>query len=100
MSPTDLLDYGSVFVFALTGALAASRAQLDIVGFVFVASLTAVGGGTLRDLFLGREVFWVANPGFIGAATIAATVIFFTAIWSKAATAHSCGLTRSRWPLR
>ena len=38
----------SVFAlpFALTGALAASRAQLDIVGFVFIAALTAVGGGT------------------------------------------------------
>ena len=34
------LDYLSVFVFALSGALAASRAQLDIVGFLFIASLT------------------------------------------------------------
>ena len=35
-----VLDYASVLVFALTGALAASRAQLDIVGFAFLASLT------------------------------------------------------------
>jgi uncharacterized membrane protein YeiH len=39
-----MLDYASVFIFALTGALVASRSQLDIVGFVFVACLTAVGG--------------------------------------------------------
>ncbi|WP_296477912.1 TRIC cation channel family protein, partial [Roseinatronobacter sp.] len=58
------LDYASVFIFGLTGALAASRAQLDIVGFVFLACLTAVGGGTLRDVILNREaVFWVADPG-------------------------------------
>ena len=58
MSPGTLvaaLDYGSVLIFALTGALVASRAQLDPVGFVFMAALTAVGGGTLRDLLLGPQ---------------------------------------------
>lgn len=59
----SVLDYGAVLIFALTGALVASRAQLDLVGFVFMAALTAVGGGTLRDLIIGREtVFWVAQP--------------------------------------
>ena len=79
MSALSLLDYASVFVFALTGALVASRAQLDIVGFVFVACLTAVGGGTVRDVILDRPVFWVANPNFIVVASIAAFVVFFTA---------------------
>ncbi|MEO1470974.1 MAG: TRIC cation channel family protein, partial [Pseudomonadota bacterium] len=46
MTPAQLLDFAAVFVFALTGGLVASRAQLDIVGFAFVATLTAVGGGT------------------------------------------------------
>lgn len=74
------LDYLSVFIFALTGALAASRAQLDLVGFLFIASLTAVGGGTVRDLLLNRDaVFWIANPWFIGVACAAAVVVFFTA---------------------
>ena len=74
------LDYLSVFVFALTGALAASRAQLDLLGFMFIACLTAVGGGTLRDLFLNRDlVFWVADPWYIGTAITAAVIVFFTA---------------------
>ncbi|MBA3909542.1 MAG: hypothetical protein C0524_06565 [Rhodobacter sp.] len=75
----DLLDYASVLVFALTGALAASRSQLDIVGFIFIASLTAVGGGTLRDAILNREVFWVADPVVLAVATAAAIIVFFTA---------------------
>jgi uncharacterized membrane protein YeiH len=75
----DALDYASVLVFALTGALAASRSQLDIVGFIFVACLTAVGGGTLRDTILNREVFWVADPLVLGVATLAAVLVFFTA---------------------
>lgn len=74
------LDYLSVLVFALTGALVASRAQLDMVGFVFLASLTAVGGGTIRDLVLARgEVFWVARPSVILVAAGAAFLVFWTA---------------------
>jgi uncharacterized membrane protein YeiH len=79
MPPGDGLDYASVAVFALTGALAASRSQLDIVGFIFIACLTAVGGGTLRDMILNREVFWVADPAMLAVATGAAIIVFFTA---------------------
>ncbi len=75
-----LLDFASVAVFALTGALVASRSQLDIVGFIFVACLTAVGGGTVRDVLLNREqVFWVAQPLFLGLAAVAAVIVFLTA---------------------
>ena len=80
MTLLQTLDYAAVFIFALTGALAASRAQLDIVGFVFLACLTAVGGGTLRDLSLGRDpVFWVNDPGMIASAVLAALLVFITA---------------------
>lgn len=74
------LDYSAVLVFALTGSLVASRAQLDIVGFFFFACLTAVGGGTLRDLLLDRHpVFWVENPAYLGVACAAALLVFLTA---------------------
>jgi len=80
MTALDLLDYGAVLVFALTGALVASRAQLDIVGFAFLAALTGVGGGTVRDVLLDRNpVFWIGNPDYILIACGAAIVIFFTA---------------------
>lgn len=80
MTLPDTLDFAAVLVFALTGALAASRAQLDIVGFAFLAALTAVGGGTVRDVILDRNpVFWVAEPAFIGLAVAAAVLVFITA---------------------
>ncbi len=80
MTLLEVLDYASVIIFALTGALVASRAQLDIVGFAFVASLTAVGGGTVRDVLLDRNpIFWVAEPTFIAVAVVAAILVFFTA---------------------
>ena len=75
-----ILDHLSVIVFALTGALVASRQQLDIVGFIFIACLTALGGGTLRDLLIGRDpVLWVAQPTFVLIASVSAVVVFFTA---------------------
>ncbi|QMU58793.1 MAG: trimeric intracellular cation channel family protein [Boseongicola sp.] len=80
MTAGVFLDAASVFIFALTGALAASRAQLDIVGFLFFAALTAVGGGTVRDLLLDRHpVFWMDQPQVLGIAAIAAVSVFFTA---------------------
>ena len=73
------LDLASVLVFAITGALVAARAQLDIIGFVFVACLTSVGGGTVRDLLLGRDpVFWIADPAPVALATGVALSVFFT----------------------
>ena len=59
------LDYAGLAVFAATGALAASRKQLDIVGFVFLAAITGIGGGTFRDLVLDQSVFWVLNPAYV-----------------------------------
>jgi len=83
------LDLLSVFIFALTGALTASRAQLDLVGFLFIASLTAVGGGTVRDLLLNRDtVFWIANPTYIGTAC------------SNPAAGRSTGSTPAPWRSR
>ena len=74
------LDYASVLIFALTGALVASRGQLDPVGFIFFATLTGIGGGTLRDLVLGRApVFWVGSPGILLLPAGAAITVFFTA---------------------
>ena len=79
MTLVGLLDHLAVIVFALTGALTASRAQLDIVGFAFLATLTGVGGGTLRDVLLDRTPFWIAMPTFLGLCVLSAVVVFFTA---------------------
>jgi len=80
MTLLSLLDYASVLIFAITGALVASRAQLDLIGFAFIACLTALGGGTIRDLLLDRNpIFWIANPTYLGVAAGAAVVVFFTA---------------------
>ena len=56
------LELLGVAVFAVSGVLAAGRKGLDVLGIVVIAVVTAVGGGTLRDLLLDRHpIFWIAN---------------------------------------
>jgi uncharacterized membrane protein YeiH len=60
---TDLLG---VSVFAVSGALAAGRKSLDLLGVVVIATVTAIGGGTTRDLLLDRHpVFWIADTAYL-----------------------------------
>jgi uncharacterized membrane protein YeiH len=73
------LDFLGVAVFAVTGALVASRKQMDIVGFALLATVTGIGGGTLRDLILGVPVFWVGSPVYVGVCFAVAVIVFFTA---------------------
>src|SRR6185503_19318586 len=68
-------DLIGVAVFAVSGALAAGRKGLDLLGVVVIATVTAVGGGTVRDLLLDRHpVFWIAEPGYLYV-TIAAALL-------------------------
>lgn len=74
-----ILDLMGVAVFATSGTLAAMAAHLDLLGVLVLASVTAVGGGTLRDLLLNRHpVFWIqdSRPLLV---IIAATLI--TVLW-------------------
>jgi uncharacterized membrane protein YeiH len=60
------LDLAGIAVFAISGVLAAGHAGLDWLGVVVIASVTAVGGGTLRDLLLDRHpVFWICDVRYV-----------------------------------
>lgn len=59
------LDIFGTIVFALTGVLAAGRNNLDLFGALVLAAVTAVGGGTLRDLILDVPVFWLVDPSYL-----------------------------------
>lgn len=55
-------------VFAASGAIAAGRRRMDLIGVVVLAVVTAIGGGTIRDLLLDRHpVFWIADPVYLAA---------------------------------
>lgn len=76
-----VLDMVGVAVFAVSGALAAGRKQLDILGVLVIGFVTALGGGTLRDVLLDRyPVFWVRQPDYLIVAFIAAA---FTILYTR-----------------
>ncbi len=81
MVPTFVywLDIVGVAVFAATGALAASRKQMDIIGFGLLATLTGLGGGTVRDLILDRPVFWLRDQTYLAICLGVAGLCFFAA---------------------
>lgn len=76
-----LLDLVGVGVFAVSGALAAGRKSLDLLGVVVVAVVTAIGGGTLRDVLLDRHpIFWIADPVYLG---VIAGAALATVAWTR-----------------
>lgn len=69
------LDLAGVAVFAASGVLAARDRDLDVFGVLVVATITAIGGGTLRDLLLDRHpIFWVSDPWYPIVIIVAAVV--------------------------
>ncbi|MEL6268348.1 MAG: trimeric intracellular cation channel family protein [Chloroflexota bacterium] len=70
-------------VFAITGALVGRGKRVDLYGVVMFGLVTAIGGGTLRDVLLGRTpVFWMRDPTYIYVAVGAAIFTFMTAKYS------------------
>jgi uncharacterized membrane protein YeiH len=70
-----VFDLLGVAVFAASGALAAGRKSMDLLGVVVIAAVTAVGGGTIRDLLLDRHpVFWMTDPAYLAVIVAAAGV--------------------------
>lgn len=72
-----ILTYIAVSASAISGALEARKHEMDIVGAMTIAFVTAFGGGTMRDLLLGRTpIFWVIDP-FLSVVTFCVALIAF-----------------------
>lgn len=77
MNSLEFLYLGGAAIFAATGVLAAARQDMDLLSLVIIGIVTAVGGGTMRDLILDVEVFWITNPLTVYVAAAAAVLTFF-----------------------
>src|SRR5262245_49680919 len=75
----QFFDMVAAVGFAVSGSLVASRKNMDVMGFMWFAVITGVGGGTVRDLILGVPVFWVQNPAHVSACLATAVVMHFVA---------------------
>ena len=70
------INYLGDVVFAVSGALTAARYRMDVVGFVLIGTITGIGGGTIRDLLLGRAVWWTQNPSELILCAVASLITF------------------------
>lgn len=74
---TLFIDMVGVSFFAIAGALAAGRKHMDLFGVIVLGCVTAIGGGTVRDIILGAyPVFWVEDPRFFLVAVVSAIGTF------------------------
>lgn len=72
------LDYFGTVIFAITGCLVAAKRQSDILAFILLGLATAVGGGTIRDILIGRfPVFWIQTPFYLVLCIATAIVMFW-----------------------
>jgi len=69
----------AVAVSAVTGVLDSGRKEMDLIGALLVGVATALGGGTIRDLLLDRNVFWVVDQTYLIAALGTGLITFFVA---------------------
>src|SRR5690606_40525468 len=78
MEPLSIIDILGTFSFACSGAFAAMNKRFDPVGVIIIAFVTAIGGGTLRDVLIGQfPVSWLTNGTTITVILIAAFVTLF-----------------------
>ena len=71
------MNYLGDVVFAVSGALTAGRNKMDLIGYVMIGTITGIGGGTLRDLLLGRKVWWTTNPQELMLCVVASVIAYF-----------------------
>jgi uncharacterized membrane protein YeiH len=79
-STIAFLDWLGIVAFTTSGALVASRNQMDAVGFVMLGTVTGIGGGTIRDLLLDvHPVLWMEHPEYLAVCIAVSLLVFFTA---------------------
>lgn len=65
ISFTEIIEYVGTFAFAISGIRMAANKQFDLFGAYIVGLVTAIGGGTIRDLCLGITPFWMLNASYL-----------------------------------
>ncbi|MCW5192439.1 TRIC cation channel family protein, partial [Burkholderia cenocepacia] len=69
-----LIDLLGTMAFAISGAMAANRKHIDIFGATFTGFVTAIGGGSLRDVFLNLRPVWVDDGNYLLAILTGVTI--------------------------
>jgi uncharacterized membrane protein YeiH len=74
-----IFDPIAVFLMAVSGAMVASRKEMDLSGFLFLCFMAGLTGGTVRDLLINTPLFWLESPVPVLICVVVAVMSFFTA---------------------
>lgn len=80
MSVIYIIDLLGTMVFAISGAMAAHRKRIDIFGATFTGFITAIGGGSLRDVFLNLRPVWVDDSNYL---LVILLGVFISSVFNK-----------------
>ena len=80
ISFVDIIEFIGTFAFAISGIRLASAKQFDLFGAFVVGLVTAIGGGTIRDLLLDVTPFWMSNTIYL---VITALALLWVMVFSK-----------------
>jgi uncharacterized membrane protein YeiH len=75
ISLLDIIDYLGTFAFAISGIRLSSAKRFDWFGAYIVGLVTAIGGGTTRDILLGVSPFWMHQPSYLIVTGVALVVV-------------------------
>lgn len=79
-----IIEYIGTIAFAISGAIIAIENKMDILGVMILGTTTAVGGGIMRDVIIGRDIPMVFNnPSFLIVAGITTILVFVTFVILK-----------------
>ena len=81
MDFVTIIDYIGTFAFAISGVRLAARKNFDIFGAYVVGFVTAVGGGTIRDMMLSQTPFWMLQPSYIIVTALALVTVIILRKW-------------------
>jgi uncharacterized membrane protein YeiH len=76
----DLIEYAGTFAFAISGIRLASIKRFDWFGAYVVGLVTAIGGGTIRDVLLGLTPFWMMDSSYLICTAVA---LLFVVLFEK-----------------
>ena len=76
LSLREAIEYIGTIVFAISGIRLAAAKGFDWFGAFVVGFVTAIGGGTVRDLFLGVTPFWMLSPAYLWCTLLGMIVVF------------------------
>lgn len=93
----QILDFIGTFAFAISGIRLASAKRFDWFGAYVVGFVTAIGGGTIRDLLLDVTPGWMTDPIYLICTGLALLWVIFSGIILFICTIHSLSSTQSAW---